>query len=529
MKLKRIVLTDFRCFYDEQVIDFSFDKDKNVTLIHAENGVGKTTLLNALIWCFYGDTTARFEMKEDIVNHQARKEGRYVAAIEVEFEHEGQDYTANRAFDARNPHSDSQLKVSELTFGDAIPKTIDAPSLFINSVLPKDMAGHFLFDGEHAERISGEANKQEIHRAIKDILGASIVSQSIYDLTKVLDKQRKNAAGATKDKKVDELQLKIDEIQERLDRLAQKIDNASMALEKNRKDQTDLKRKLGNVAAIKEIKAHEASLVNLISGQKREIDSFKSTKQSWLSSNGKLLFVKGIKKLFDEIQEEKTSDENRYPVDRNLVKDLLDKGTCICGCDLKAGSDHEKLLRSLLDKTKSIEFEKKVTRVKQRMNALIEASTKINTSFFSDNGKKIETKIEEISKNEGSLNEVRERLQNSNVAEIASMENKLALLRDEEISLSSAITENRNIEARLESEIKGIETQIDQFTYQSHAASKFLAKKKITERLKDRLDTKLKEDLAEARKVINGKIKKIFDATVRKTLMYGLMKIFLFP
>ena len=107
------------------------------------------------------------------------------------------------------------------------------------------------------------------------------------------------------------------------------------------------------------------------------------------------------------------------------------------------------------------------------MNALIEASTKINTSFFSDNGKKIETKTEEISKNEGSLNEVRERLQNSNVAEIASMENKLALLRDEEISLSSAITENRNIEARLESEIKGIETQIDQFAYQSHAASKF--------------------------------------------------------
>ena len=84
--------------------------------------------------------------------------------------------------------------------------------------------------------------------------------------------------------------------------------------------------------------------------------------------------------------------------------------------------------------------------------------------------------------------------------------------------MSSAITENRNIEARLESEIKGIETQIDQFTYQSHAASKFLAKKKITERLKDRLDTKLKEDLAEARKVINGKIKKIFDATVRKNI-----------
>ena len=34
------------------------------------------------------------------------------------------------------------------------------------------------------------------------------------------------------------------------------------------------------------------------------------------------------------------------------------------------------------------------------MNTLIEASTKINTSFFSDNGKKIETMTEEISKTE---------------------------------------------------------------------------------------------------------------------------------
>ena len=43
-----------------------------------------------------------------------------------------------------------------------------------------------------------------------------------------------------------------------------------MALEKNRKHQTDLKRKLGNVAAIKELKSHEASLVNLLSSQKRD-------------------------------------------------------------------------------------------------------------------------------------------------------------------------------------------------------------------------------------------------------------------
>ena len=43
MQIKSIHLKDFRQFYGEQKIEFATDADKNVTLIHAENGVGKTT------------------------------------------------------------------------------------------------------------------------------------------------------------------------------------------------------------------------------------------------------------------------------------------------------------------------------------------------------------------------------------------------------------------------------------------------------------------------------------------------------
>jgi len=59
MILEEIRLTDFRCFYGENVITFSSDPDRNATLIYAENGVGKTTLLNALLWCFPLTRTAR--------------------------------------------------------------------------------------------------------------------------------------------------------------------------------------------------------------------------------------------------------------------------------------------------------------------------------------------------------------------------------------------------------------------------------------------------------------------------------------
>ena len=54
MKLSRIKMKNFRQFYGHQEITFSDDDEQNVTVVHAENGVGKTTLLNAVLWAMYG-------------------------------------------------------------------------------------------------------------------------------------------------------------------------------------------------------------------------------------------------------------------------------------------------------------------------------------------------------------------------------------------------------------------------------------------------------------------------------------------
>ena len=47
MLLQKLKLVNFRQFYgDTTEIEFSTDAIKNITLIHGENGLGKTTLLN---------------------------------------------------------------------------------------------------------------------------------------------------------------------------------------------------------------------------------------------------------------------------------------------------------------------------------------------------------------------------------------------------------------------------------------------------------------------------------------------------
>lgn len=45
MKLRRLVIKDFRPFRGTQEILFSHGKTRNVTVVHAENGLGKTVLI----------------------------------------------------------------------------------------------------------------------------------------------------------------------------------------------------------------------------------------------------------------------------------------------------------------------------------------------------------------------------------------------------------------------------------------------------------------------------------------------------
>ncbi len=159
MILEEIRLTNFRCFYGSAIIRFSDDHRKNVTIIYAENGVGKTTLLNALLWCFYGETTAGFEKQEDILNYDAKKAGRSQASVEVLFGHNDCRYIAKR-FSNTNRHSGRQFLVARIDEGSEI--NIDPPETFINTVIPREMASHFLFEGEHAETFLGEDNRSSI-------------------------------------------------------------------------------------------------------------------------------------------------------------------------------------------------------------------------------------------------------------------------------------------------------------------------------------------------------------------------------
>ena len=163
MKFRKIELKNFRQFYGDQSITFSTDKTKNITLIHAENGTGKTAFLNAILWCFYEISTSNFKDPKVLLNKIAKSENSKSYSVSIEFEDDkGEVYLAQRGF-GLSGHIFRVFEVENDSY-----KEVDNPNSFINSVIPKDMAKYFFFQGEGIGKMSGSKGDSVVKTAVRD-------------------------------------------------------------------------------------------------------------------------------------------------------------------------------------------------------------------------------------------------------------------------------------------------------------------------------------------------------------------------
>lgn len=147
MIINKIELKNFRQFYSDQEIELSTDKQKNVTLVHAENGFGKTTLLNAVLWTLFQQTTSKFERPNEIVNFEALKEHIAYTRVAVEFTHEDRRYLVERTYDEEKS-SNNKTDFAVFSISDSgHHRKIDSPETFVKTVIPSEMAKYFFFDG----------------------------------------------------------------------------------------------------------------------------------------------------------------------------------------------------------------------------------------------------------------------------------------------------------------------------------------------------------------------------------------------
>ncbi len=517
MILNRIVLKNFRCFYGKCEINFATDPKKNVTLIHAENGVGKTTILNALLWCFYKETTRRFELKESIVNHQAVKEGNNIASVEVYFEHNDEEFVAIRHYDQTNPSIQNTLKVAAVEHGTQVPQTHTAPETFINSVIPKDMAGHFLFDGEHAEAISGEENRNEVGDAVRDILGCTLATNAISDLDIAYKHYRKNATASTSDSTaVRELQERETALETQVTQAKEQIVGLEKELVSISTQASDINKYLRNSAAVKETQKRKEMLErSLVAAIKRGKDARQKV-LSWLGDNGHYLVAKKItEETFSCLDDESTKGKIPAPYNKDFVSSLLEAEKCVCGHPLVKGSKEAELVAALLNTASTKVLQDRIIKVRARLEGLRENRERAPQRLKEANDD-CSQEEEEVAKLEGQLAECRAQIKNVNITEISDKEVKLEQLRRDERTISQDIGGLRQNILRTERDKNDVAKQVDSLTSKNSDSKRYILRRDLALALKERLEVRLAEEEEVSKTVIRKYISEIMEATSRK-------------
>jgi DNA sulfur modification protein DndD len=217
MILKCLTLNDFGTYGGSQSLNLSPDGNRTVILIGGKNGSGKSTFLEAIRLCFYGQfalrsTPTRDKYERYLLDRIHRDPSTSVpprsASVEVDFDYGDQDgvrtYKAVRKWERK---AGGGLNEHFLLSCDGVP-VADVDSAhwqdFVQELIPIGVSDLFFFDGEKVQLLADdESDKKTLSEAVRNLLGTDIIEKLSADLN--IYRSRAVQRAATEDESALEL------------------------------------------------------------------------------------------------------------------------------------------------------------------------------------------------------------------------------------------------------------------------------------------------------------------------------------
>jgi DNA sulfur modification protein DndD len=529
MKLISIKLLNFRQFYGSHTIEFATDAVKNVTLFHAENGVGKTTLLNSILWCFYGGAgvTEKFEKSDDILSYQAVAEKQTIAKVDVTFEHEGRTYTATRRFSASGTaRGEDKLLAYEIQNGNT--ESLPAPQAFISSVVPMEMAHHFFFDGEHAESFASTGNFKEVGEAIRNMLGSTVADCAIDDLKYAAKQFGDNLAELPGDDRIRQKSVDLQNAQRSLE---------SCKADKQREEENlliyngqiaSIDQELLDTRSAKELQQRRLKLEDALRGANASLAEADRDMVRWIGRQAiNVIATRLSAESLHFIDDEKLRGKIPSPFNEELVMTLLSQESCLCGRPLEPGSEQFTNIQNLLRKAGNADVQSKVMRARGFLGELKVKRTGAPKDLI--RAQKAYAAAYQTSKStEQQLNELSEKLSNIDYDEIAQKEKARA---DFVAKSRAADREIGQITLKIsifERSVENLTREQQRLALSSAKAMKLLSRKTLAERAADLLKGVLASHEEQAKVFIAAEVNKILTVTARRNYRFAFGSGFAF-
>lgn len=338
MLLKTLKFKDYRLFKGEQFLDVSVDASshKNIVLIGAKNGSGKTSILDGIKLALYGEGAELTEGESyqqfihDSINRKAFREGQRSFWIEL-------------AFDLTEPNNSSLVikrewflnSHGEITENFSIienDKEHDDDDVdkkdFIAGIIPAGVSQFFFFDGEKIQKMADDdGHESRLIESIKDILDINIYNKLEVHLAKY-EKEKREEQVSTKDSVVLAAQLELKKHEEKKEEIIAELKSKkSQLIDLNTKidslNNWVRRQGVSNVRSKADVQTEIEQLENQKNGLQNSLIEYISKSMPYLVLRNQVLELEQQLSREDDVRK---AQESRSSIDIKLnnIMSLLD-------------------------------------------------------------------------------------------------------------------------------------------------------------------------------------------------------------
>ena len=344
--MKGIVIEEIRFEnyrqYGTGTIKFPGGEKNNLSILIAQNGTGKTTLLNAITWCLYGKEPQLTDKDKalPVLNTKVLKDASEGDIQDVKVTLRVID--GDKIIEFERKHS-----FIPRTGRDGVKRAIDGPDTFtVSTTIQNDFSNtkfvtgidaeflrkqyfhddifdFYFFDGENLKLFFTPGREKDIKRSIYNISQVSLLENVCDHVQKLISRYTHELGKASPD--IEEIQTEIENQERARLRHEESKDDANVAIAKLTLEQGCIDDELARYKPVAELQAERASLENDANQLKNDRDILAADRSTFIRRYTVLIkLYPRMKAILNYIAEKEVNGELPPSIDIDQVKQLLD-------------------------------------------------------------------------------------------------------------------------------------------------------------------------------------------------------------
>lgn len=460
MIINKLTLQNFRQFLGKQELRFSNDPKKKMTLLIAESGVGKTTILRSFEWIFYGKCKYSKVLNDSLRSSMEPGKSEYVICS-VEIQHDSNTYTITRTQKFTKANTAVTSLGSELSIewkdNGGLSKQVrgSEATKFIKNMLHQDLYPYFFLEGENLTKVGSQMSKgksgsdAEFVKAIKGLLGFNHLYEAQKHLNSVCYQYQQDIRKSTTDIKLAETISEIEKCDGEIKKAKDRISNIEKDIDYYQKEKELLSSRISSYGEAYEKQKRSKKLAGEIEDLNSQIVRERVSIFKHFSSSAFNVVLDSLIPDAENALANSDCIKDGVPgVNVDTIKTLLNNKRCLCGNCIKEDSKEWNLLEKLLDQVPPNNIGYEISSFKRQIGAIKNAS-ETYLQDLEDSRKRLHSFIENHDKKIDEYNELRK--------DISSISEDVGSLKDKEKEYEDLIFERRLEKHKLENQIISVE------------------------------------------------------------------------